>query len=251
MSAEERADILNLDRKTHFPIFELCTAIELGLSPWSELAPEVFENAAPAIKEFAARGKKPRDYGIDCASLDLRRVAQAKWYKPGSNISWHDISTFFALSTVVRATDTIIATSEGVKLAKLAAGLPIRHIVITNVRIIEICTSAGESSLSSMWRIASQLMPIVARRVPESAICRGPSSTQPVNLLDSFERVYPTLNDEQGDIVLITRTADITPINYPPSHVVIFNVPRASKVIPLIAVPTGIVILVLLICAFV
>jgi hypothetical protein len=135
-------DVLQLNRKNHFIIFELCVAFELSLYPWADLPKEVFTSSNDALKHFVGKSKKPRDYGIDCASLDLTRVAQAKWYKPNSNISFQDISTFYTLSTIVGANEIIIATSADVKLAQLASGLPIIHICLNDARFIEICSAA-------------------------------------------------------------------------------------------------------------
>lgn len=85
--------ISDADRVRHFRIFELCTAYELNLLIWECLPPVAFDGCVIPLQRFAARGSKPQDYGIDCASLDLSNVAQAKWYAPGRSISFGAIST--------------------------------------------------------------------------------------------------------------------------------------------------------------
>lgn len=143
-SSVERLDPSSLDRKVHFLIFELCCAFELDLYPWQHLPMSAFECAPPPLN----KGKRPRDFGVDCASIDFGTTAQAKWYKPKSTVNWSDIANFLALSILLRSKKIIIVTSADVKLHKLASeGLAhmIEHITMSNARMNEICATALRS----------------------------------------------------------------------------------------------------------
>jgi len=89
-----------------------------------------------------ARGIKPRDYGIDCADALLTRAAQAKWYKPSSQVPWTDISKFYSISACAKITDMTLVTSQNVSVVSLADGLSIVRQVISDDRINSICAQA-------------------------------------------------------------------------------------------------------------
>lgn len=134
-----------LDRKKYSRIFELVVAIELNLQLWDNVPSYKFVNCGENLKTFINRSRKPRDYGIDCVNESLTTAVQVKWYKPNSAVKWSDISTFFALATILHAEEKLIVTSEGVKLVKLALDLPIRHIIISDSQINIICASLMSS----------------------------------------------------------------------------------------------------------
>lgn len=201
LALQNIGEIIDLDRKKNFIIFELCVAFELGLYPWGDLPKEVFESSNEALKQFIGKSKKPRDYGIDCASLDLKKVAQAKWYKPNSNISFQDISTFYTLSTIVGAYEIIIATSADVKLAQLAAGLPIVHVCISDARFMEICTAALMSQTFDPVFMASYAA-VAGNNMDEGGVATGGIATTtdhnrvplilpPVNIIMDDKQWYP------------------------------------------------------------
>jgi hypothetical protein len=107
-----------------------------------------FERAPPPLN----KGKRPRDFGIDCASIDFSTTVQAKWYKPKSSVNWSDIANFLALSILLQSKKIIIVTSSEVKLHRLASeGLAhiIEHMVMTDARINEICNIALRSTAAA------------------------------------------------------------------------------------------------------
>ena len=130
------------DRQLHSRVFELCTAYELGHTMWECLPPTSFDNGGAELMRMSYSGKNPRDMGIDSATIDMREVSQSKWYKPGSQVNYTDISKFWTLSSIVKAQTRILVTSENVNVHKLSKGLPIKKIDISDTRINEICTKA-------------------------------------------------------------------------------------------------------------
>jgi len=130
------------DRQQHSRVFELCSAYELGHTMWECLPPTSFDNGGAQLMRMSYSAKNPRDMGIDSATIDMREVSQSKWYKPGSQVNYTDISKFWTLSSIVEAQKRILVTSENVNVHKLSNGLPIKKIHISDTRINEICTKA-------------------------------------------------------------------------------------------------------------
>jgi superfamily II DNA or RNA helicase len=130
------------DRQQHSRVFELCSAYELGHTMWECLPPTSFDNGGAQLMRMSYSAKNPRDMGIDSATIDMREVSQSKWYKPGSQVNYTDISKFWTLSSIVEAQTRILVTSENVNVHKLSNGLPIKKIHISDTRINEICTKA-------------------------------------------------------------------------------------------------------------
>lgn len=131
-----------IDRKRYFRIFELCAAYELNVIMWDQLSPDAVK--LPELRTaLTARGGKLRDFGIDCASADLRHAVQVKWYAPGKTVSVTSIATFFTLATLIGAKKLTLVLSKNVKIAKVVAnGLPITKYVIDDDRIRWICHQA-------------------------------------------------------------------------------------------------------------
>ena len=137
------------DRVKHYRLFELIAAGENNMIMWENLPPSTFENCDESLRRFNARGRRPRDYGIDCANFDLSRVCQAKWYAPNSTVKFRDLSTFNTLSEIADSQEMILSTSEGVKTHSLTSKLfssgKIRKSTITDDTIDETC------SLATLW----------------------------------------------------------------------------------------------------
>jgi hypothetical protein len=136
------ANIDKIDRRRHYRIFELCAAYELDVIMWDQLSPDVVK--LPELRTaLTARGGKLRDFGIDCASADLRHAVQVKWYAPGKTVSVTSIATFFTLATLIGAKKLTLVLSKNVKIAKVVAnGLPITKYVIDDDKIRWICHQA-------------------------------------------------------------------------------------------------------------
>lgn len=156
--AEVRAAPSHADRQKFSRIFELCMAVELGLIPWASLPPAAFEAAeartGARLARYAVRGGVP-DYGVDAASEDLRRVAQAKWYGENSTITWTDIGKFHSMGVAVGATEMSLVRSEQSRIHSMAAsllgGLPVVDRRLPDVRIDEICAQAlGDAAVVPM-----------------------------------------------------------------------------------------------------
>jgi superfamily II DNA or RNA helicase len=135
-----------LDRQRWSRLFELCVAYEHGLCLWENLPPSAFETCAGPIRRFMANGGRPKDYGIDCASIDLAHVAQAKWLAPGSSVSWRAVSTFHSLGVAVRSSAMTLATTPSVSVVSLASALPVKQVVMPDVKIDEICQLALDTA---------------------------------------------------------------------------------------------------------
>jgi superfamily II DNA or RNA helicase len=116
------------DRKIRFKLFEAIVAYRNGLLLWENLSCDILEIHGA----YRYRQSFP-DYGIDCASADLTTVAQAKWYAPGSKISFRSASTFYAYSDILEAKTKFLVASEGVEPSSNVRQLPgIFHTSILN-----------------------------------------------------------------------------------------------------------------------
>jgi superfamily II DNA/RNA helicase len=146
---EVRAAPAAADRQKYSRIFELCTAIELGLTPWASLPPAAFEAAEARTGVEFVRYKTNgavADYGIDAASTTMDRVAQAKWYGKTSSVTWEHIGTFSASAESCGASTRTLIVSQDAKIPRrvngLMRGLPIQRVVLDDTRLNAICAQA-------------------------------------------------------------------------------------------------------------
>jgi hypothetical protein len=126
-------------------MFELCACHEFDMVPWASLPAAALARASTTAARKQTRGKKLCDHGVDCATPDLRHVAQAKWWKPGTKVTYRALSTFFTLgSGILRAETLLLVTGEGVAMDELAGEVyNVRHVQITNARIDELVGQAA------------------------------------------------------------------------------------------------------------
>jgi hypothetical protein len=144
--------------------------------PWAALPAVALARASQTAARKQARGKKLTDHGVDCATADLRRVAQAKWYAAGKTIPFHPITTFFALgSGILRAEELLLVTSEGVLVDELARELPIRHAQISDARIDELVRMATGG--------LEMIVPLVAALVDALGFPAAPGGPPPEDVV--------------------------------------------------------------------
>jgi len=129
------------DRHQNYKLFEAISAFKYNLILWENLPCKTLE----AKGAFRYNKSIHPDYGIDCASFDLKTTLQAKWYQPGSYVSFRSASTFVLYSKILKCKHKIITTSEKVKFAEVVNMISkLKHQVISNEEmatiILESCT---------------------------------------------------------------------------------------------------------------
>jgi superfamily II DNA or RNA helicase len=86
------ADI-SADKQKHYILYECAAALHYEMLLWTHLPNEVLDSIGAIRNKHV---KSARDMGIDCATIDLSKVLQAKYYGPNTNITWRAASTFYA-----------------------------------------------------------------------------------------------------------------------------------------------------------
>lgn len=104
-------DILSIDRRKSFKMFELVTAKHNNHGLWSDLHPTTL---AKAQLQYRYQPFLP-DRGIDTISLDMKSCGQAKYYAPDSYISHNDFSSFFTYAYMLGIKEKILTFSEGAR----------------------------------------------------------------------------------------------------------------------------------------
>jgi hypothetical protein len=110
-------------------LFEYVVAHKFGAILWEKV---------PRLAK-TSRGLLVQDSGVDCVTPDFAHAIQAKWHRSTSQVSFTELSTFFATGTLMKATRLTIVTSEGVSLKVQLPNL--EHVVISNDEYVQILVS--------------------------------------------------------------------------------------------------------------
>ncbi len=119
----------NPDRRRNFKLFEYVVAHKFGAILWEKI---------PRLTK-TSRGLLVQDSGVDCVTPDFAHAIQAKWHRSTSQVSFTELSTFFATGALMKATRLTIVTSEGVSLKVQLPNL--EHVVISNAEYVQILVS--------------------------------------------------------------------------------------------------------------
>lgn len=85
-----------------------------------------------------------RDIGIDGLNEDFTVAVQAKFYKPGSVVSWSDIGKFHTTCAMIPTIERrIVATPADVTLVTTADGLSVEHVIMPDESFVEFCSAAA------------------------------------------------------------------------------------------------------------
>lgn len=135
------ADQAPFDRQAHYRLAEYCVAFDMDLVPWHRLPPDVLE--AKDLKRY--RNGEYADYGIDCASTDLRTAVQVKWHGPKTRVTFREACTFKGLSEIVGAERLVLVRTAGSGLSQYVPLLArIEHTEMLESRIVEVCKLARQ-----------------------------------------------------------------------------------------------------------
>jgi hypothetical protein len=119
----------NPDRRRNFKLFEYVVARKFGAILWEKV---------PRLAK-TSRSLVVQDSGVDCVTPDFAHAIQAKWHRATSQVSFTELSTFFATGALMKATRLTIVTSEGVSLKVQLPNL--EHVVISNDEYVQILVS--------------------------------------------------------------------------------------------------------------
>ena len=114
-------DIVNgtVDKRKHYVYWNAVLLLRLDLIPWSLLPPDSLERIG--AYRYSSGSMSYPDYGIDCASIDIKTTCQTKW-RSGS-ITFRELGTFYTYSKLISAEKLLLVANQEAKLHSLAMQL--------------------------------------------------------------------------------------------------------------------------------